>query len=151
MNKIINTKVFSRGNNLVYELDTINRQLRLLKDNIFLLEKNLTEKIKLCYDRELEETRLQLADYKQKYQEYGNNVATMIKELVRNKFNTVDKSIREMAKMFEDLDIELEKGPDGYHRPKPKAIDGAGAGNQPGAIHRGSKIINNYDNSQINV
>lgn len=58
MNKIINTKVFSRGNNLVYELDNINRQLRLLKDNIFLLEKNLTEKIKLCYDRELGETRM---------------------------------------------------------------------------------------------
>lgn len=42
----------------------------------------------------------------------------MIKELVRNKFNTVDKQIKDMAKMFEDLDIEIEKGPDGYHRPK---------------------------------
>ena len=51
MNKIVNTKVFSRGNNLIYELDMTNRQLRLLKDNIFLLEKNLTEKIRLCYDR----------------------------------------------------------------------------------------------------
>jgi len=70
MNKIINTKVFSRGNNLVYELDTVNRQLRLMKDNIFLLEKNLTEKIKLCYDRELEETRMHLADYRKKYNEY---------------------------------------------------------------------------------
>jgi hypothetical protein len=57
MNKIVNTKVFSRGNNLIYELDMTNRQLRMLKDNIFLLEKNLTEKIKLCYDKQLDETR----------------------------------------------------------------------------------------------
>lgn len=54
MNKIVNTKVFSRGNNLIYELDMTSRQLRLIKDNIFLLEKNLTEKIKLSYDRELD-------------------------------------------------------------------------------------------------
>lgn len=56
MNKIVNTKVFSRGNNLIYELDMTTRQLRLLKDNVFLMEKNLTEKIKLCYDRKLDET-----------------------------------------------------------------------------------------------
>jgi hypothetical protein len=67
MNKIINTKVFSRGNNLIYELDMTTRQLRLLKDNIFLLEKNLTEKIRLCYDRELDETRMHLADFRQRF------------------------------------------------------------------------------------
>ena len=94
MNKIINPKVFSRGNNLVYELDTVNRQLRLLKDNIFLLEKNLTEKIRLCYDRELDETRMQLADYKMKYHEYGENVAGIIKQLVRDEVNTIDHTAR---------------------------------------------------------
>jgi hypothetical protein len=35
-----------------------NRQLRFLKDNIFLMEKNLTDKIKLCYDKELDMTRM---------------------------------------------------------------------------------------------
>jgi hypothetical protein len=67
INKIVNTKVFSRGNNLIYELDMTNRQLRLLKDNIFLLEKNLTEKIRLCYDRELDQTRMQLADFRKQF------------------------------------------------------------------------------------
>ena len=58
MLKIVNARVFSKGNNLIYELDVINRQLRLLKDHIFMLEKNLTEKIRLCYDRELDQTRM---------------------------------------------------------------------------------------------
>ena len=39
INKIVNAKVFSRGNNLVYELDMTNRQLRFIKDSIFLMEK----------------------------------------------------------------------------------------------------------------
>ena len=55
MNKIVNARVFSRGNNLIYELDVTARQLRMLKDHIFLMEKNLTDKIKLCYDRKLDQ------------------------------------------------------------------------------------------------
>ena len=62
LNRIVSTKVFSQGNSLVYELDMATRQLRLLKDNIFLLESNLTEKIRLCYDKELDQARMQLAD-----------------------------------------------------------------------------------------
>ena len=54
LNKIINTKVFSRGNNLIYELDMSTRQHRLMKDNVFLLEKDLKEKIWLYFKKDLE-------------------------------------------------------------------------------------------------
>lgn len=64
LNKVINTKVFSRGNNLIYELDMTNRQMRMLKDNFFLLENKLSEKIRLCYDRELEQTKIMLGQKK---------------------------------------------------------------------------------------
>ena len=70
INKIVNAKVFSRGNNLVYELDMTNRQLRFIKDSIFLMEKNLTDKIKLCYDKELDMTRMQLSDVGKGLKEY---------------------------------------------------------------------------------
>ena len=88
MNKIVNTKVFSRGNNLIYELDMTNRQLRLLKDNIFLLEKNLTEKIRLCYDRELDQT--QLADIFKKFKDHRETVKYSIEANVRQEINTID-------------------------------------------------------------
>jgi len=39
---------------LIYELDHCNRQLRLMKDNVFNLEKQLKEKIKLRYEKDLE-------------------------------------------------------------------------------------------------
>ena len=38
LDKIIRTKVFSRGKQIVYELDFTHRQLRLVKDNIFGME-----------------------------------------------------------------------------------------------------------------
>lgn len=90
MNKIVNTKVFSRGNNLIYELDMTNRQLRLLKDNIFLLEKNLTEKIRLCYDRELDQTRIQLTDIVKKFKDHRETVKYSIEANVRQEINTID-------------------------------------------------------------
>lgn len=60
MNKIINTKVFSRGNVLIYELDRTARQLRLIKDNVFMMEKHLKDKIRLEFDKDLDNTRMQL-------------------------------------------------------------------------------------------
>lgn len=102
MNKIVNTKVFSRGNNLIYELDMTTRQLRLLKDNIFLLEKNLTEKIKLCYDRELDETRMRLADFRGAFKDYKEGVSQEITARVRAEVNGIDATMKAKAALFSD-------------------------------------------------
>lgn len=53
LDKIINTKVFARGNQMIFELDMSSRQLRMMKDNVFTLEKKLSDKIKLTYERGL--------------------------------------------------------------------------------------------------
>jgi len=71
MNKIINTKVFSRGNVLIYELDRTARQLRLIKDNVFMMEKHLKDKIRLEFDKDLDNTRMQLDEQKRKFVEYS--------------------------------------------------------------------------------
>lgn len=62
LNKIINTKVFSRGNNLIYELDMSSRQLRMMKDNVFGLEKGIKEKMRLYFDKDLDQTRTLLSE-----------------------------------------------------------------------------------------
>lgn len=38
--------MYEKGNQLIYELDSVNRQLRLFKDNVFIMEKELHSKIK---------------------------------------------------------------------------------------------------------
>lgn len=70
LNKIVNTKVFSKGNSMIYELDHTSRQLRLIKDNIFTMEAKLKEKVRLSFDKDLEQSRLELAETRKKFTEY---------------------------------------------------------------------------------
>jgi len=46
---IINSKMTEKGNQMIYELDTANRQLRMLKDNFYLMEKMMREEIHIDY------------------------------------------------------------------------------------------------------
>jgi hypothetical protein len=55
----------------------------MLKDNIFLQERNLTEKIKLCYDTDLRSARMMLGDYKKQLLEYQTTVKNNVSSLVR--------------------------------------------------------------------
>ena len=62
LNRIITTRVFTRGNDMIYELDHAERQLRLLRDSVFTLESNLRERVKLRYEKDLDQTRNELQD-----------------------------------------------------------------------------------------
>jgi len=46
LDKLINSKMYEKGNHLIYELDNVNRQLRLFKDNVHIMEKELNSKIR---------------------------------------------------------------------------------------------------------
>jgi hypothetical protein len=86
-------------------LDMSNRQLRFLKDNIYLMEKNLTEKIQLCYDKELDMTRMKLNDVKIGLKEYQDSVNEKVKANVREKINTIDAIMKQKANTYKDLSI----------------------------------------------
>lgn len=38
IDKMVNSRMYEKGNQIVYELDQANRSLKLLKDNIYLME-----------------------------------------------------------------------------------------------------------------
>lgn len=101
----MNTKVYIQGSALIHELDRASRQMRLLKDNIYLLETNLTEKIRLNYDKELDSARVQLADIKKQFHEYQESVSAMIKAKVRQEQNTIDGVMKKTAARFKDLAV----------------------------------------------
>ena len=46
LEKLINSKMYQKGNQLIYELDQANRQLRLFKDYVYDLERELRARIK---------------------------------------------------------------------------------------------------------
>jgi len=106
INKIINTKVFSRGNNLIYELDMSTRQLRLMKDNVFGVEKNLKEKIRLYFDKDLEQTRVLLDESKRKFKEYQLTLNSYMRENVAENINYIDEVMKKRVKAFKDVHNE---------------------------------------------
>ena len=102
LNKIVNTKVFSRGNNLIYELDVATRQQRMMKDNIFAVEKGIKDKTRLYFDKDLEQTRVLLAEQKKKFKEYQNTLNAHIKLDVKNNINYIDEVMRERVEQYKD-------------------------------------------------
>ena len=56
-----------KGNQLIYELDSSNRQLRMLKDNFYLMEKRMREEIHKDYRQQLIQKDHQLKKYQEKF------------------------------------------------------------------------------------
>jgi hypothetical protein len=51
IDKLINAKLTQKGNQIVYELDLANRELRMLKDNFYLMERLMRKEIRLDYEK----------------------------------------------------------------------------------------------------
>lgn len=50
---IVNTKMSAKGNQIIYELDVTNRELRSLKDHYYLMERYMREEIKKEFLKDL--------------------------------------------------------------------------------------------------
>lgn len=96
LGKIVNTKVFARGNNLIYELDMSGRQLRLLKDNVFSLEKGLKEAVRLRFDKDLEQTRALLHQRHLDFGAYKRNLNSFMEGKVSEIRQNIDEDMRQM-------------------------------------------------------
>lgn len=55
MDKMVNARITSKGNQLLFESDLVNRQLRMLKDNFNQMEILMREEIRHDYERTIVE------------------------------------------------------------------------------------------------
>lgn len=123
LNKIVNTKVFSRGNNLIYELDKGARQLRLIKDNIYALESATKEKVKLYYEKDLSDVRMQLSELKMNFERFRNNMEASLKEQVHENICAIETRMKvslqkeDPNRKFESKEAELRDKYDQLLRP----------------------------------
>ena len=53
IDQIVNSKMFSKGNQMIYELDLTARELQTLKDHYYIMERNLREEIGLDFMSDL--------------------------------------------------------------------------------------------------
>ena len=74
-----------------------------MKDNIFTLEKKLQDKIRLTYDKDLEEARMKIDEYRKKFLDYSANVNARVIADVRENCNNIDSTMKQKAEQYKDL------------------------------------------------
>ena len=62
--------MYEKGNKIVYELDQANRSLKLLKDNIHLMETRIAKEIDSQYRNKLKHREAMLDNNKQKFRQF---------------------------------------------------------------------------------
>jgi len=91
---------------LIYELDMSTRQLRLMKDNVFGLEKCIKENMRLHFDKDLEQTRTLLAEQKRKFKEYQLTLNSYMRENVTENINYIDEVMKKRVEAYKDVHNE---------------------------------------------
>jgi len=79
LDKLINSKMYEKGNQLIYELDLVNRQLRLFKDNIFAMERELRSNIRAEFAETLRKNMRDLDTSVNRFKDFKNDVTTKVK------------------------------------------------------------------------
>ena len=79
------------------------RQLRMMKDNVFSLEKGLKEKIRLYFDKDLEQTRSLLHAKAQKFNSYQLTLNSHMRENVTENINYIDEVMKARVEAFKEV------------------------------------------------
>jgi len=78
LDKLINSKMYEKGNLLIYELDNVNRQLKLFKDNVFILEKEMNLRIHNEYQKTMRDNKSKMFELSRLFRDFKDSVANQI-------------------------------------------------------------------------
>jgi hypothetical protein len=87
MDKLISAKLSQRGSHIIYELDLSNRELRIMKDSIFTMEKMMRQELRHEYERTIKEREDEKNKYKESFITYKDDLNNQIKEEVAIRIN----------------------------------------------------------------
>ena len=103
---MINSKLYESGNQIVYELDKVNRELRRFKDNVFTFEKDLREELKIDYEHRITELKTSINILANKFDEYKKTIKDRLNQEVAEKTNDIDDVMRRIAKQYQMVNPE---------------------------------------------
>lgn len=73
------------------------------------MEKRLSDQIYVSFERELNQTRMELSEWKKKFAEYQAAMATVVNADVRENINSIDAIMKGKAEVFKDLSRTFPK------------------------------------------
>jgi hypothetical protein len=77
-----------------------------MKDNVFMLEKGLREKIRIYFDKDLDTSRMALEEQYKKYDEYKSALNAYMKADVRDDINEIDARMKTKMAKFKVFDTK---------------------------------------------
>ena len=106
IDKIINAKMTEKGASIIYELDITHRELRMLKDNYYLMERMMREEIQRQFIDEITEKDYLIKKYREGFDEYKTRVNKGISSEVYNEITTIENRVKARATVYKQTDIK---------------------------------------------
>lgn len=74
LDRLVSAKLSQRGSHIIYELDHSNRELRMIKDSVFVMEKMMRQELRHEYERFIIERENEMNRYKESFVTYKNDL-----------------------------------------------------------------------------
>jgi len=104
VDKMVNSRMYEKGNAIVYELDQANRSLKLLKDNIHTMEERIRKEVDWSYRNKLHHRESALYQETRKFADFKESFKTKMDEQVAEKQQQIRAAIKKKADAFRNLD-----------------------------------------------
>lgn len=90
---IVNTKMSAKGNQMIYELDVTNRELRALKDHYFLMERFMRQEINEDFQKDLSTKQNKITMLNDNFGDYKNKMQHELQQKVAREIIDVEENI----------------------------------------------------------
>ena len=111
---IVNAKMSAKGNQMIYELDVTNRELRTLKDHYYLMERYMREEIRKEFQKEISCKNNLIHKLKDDFGNYQDKMKNELQEKCFEEISNAEemtfKQLREGNKSLSSM-IRRSKGP----------------------------------------
>ena len=102
--KIVNARLSESSAHLIYELDTVSRELRLMKDNVYTMEARVRQEVEEEYDKEMQRAAEQLQISTERFNDFREDVMNNLKgEIMANKNNILSMILNIFMKYKGDM------------------------------------------------
>lgn len=102
--KLVNAQLSQKGNQLIYELDTANRQLKELKENYGAVEASLRELIYREFEERLSQANQRYASLQQQFRDFRNGVTVELSTEISNEKKAILGKLKERQTVRDDIE-----------------------------------------------
>ena len=115
LDRISNAKLAFTGNKMVFEMDNLYRQLKVLKDNLVIMEDYIRKYFEECFKNEINKMKTEKEETEAKFVNYKNELASETIQLISNEYRSNLGLLKNKnAFLTEILEAEMKRKEEDY-------------------------------------